>query len=147
MIQSALAGALGAFAFAILIRVPRKELVLSALAGLVAAGVFTFTGLLGEGEVSQVFLATVATSALSEGFARWRRVPATVYVMPGLIPLVPGLLAYHTMYDLVQGQFALGAATGVETLFWAAAIGVGSALVLTIVRMLAPPRSGRSKSG
>lgn len=147
MIHAALAGALGALAFAVLIRVPRGELALSALAGLVAASVFTLAGLLGEGEVSQVFFAAVATSALSEAFARWRRVPATVFVMPGLIPLVPGLLAYHTMYDLVRGQFAMGAATGVETLFWAAAIGVGSALVLTLVRMVAPPQSGRSKGG
>ncbi|MDA8346133.1 MAG: threonine/serine exporter family protein [Thermaerobacter sp.] len=145
--SAALAGAAGALAFAVLIRVPKTELPLSALTGLVSGGVFAGAAVLGLGQVSQVFLAAVATAALSEGLARWRRVPATVYVMPGLIPLVPGLLAYRTMYDLVQGQFVQGAATGLETLFWAGAIGVGIALVLTLLRMVSPPPSGRSRSG
>jgi uncharacterized membrane protein YjjB (DUF3815 family) len=145
ILLSAIAGALGAISFAVLIRVPRGELLLSGLTGLASGGVFALTGLGHLGQVTQVFLAAVATAALSEALARWRRVPATVYVMPGLIPLVPGLLAYHTMYDLVQGQFVLGAAAAVETLFWAGAIGIGIALVLTLLRMVSPPSSGRSK--
>ncbi len=143
MIASAVAGALGALAFAILIRVPRRELWLSALAGLVAGGVFTLVGILGGTELAQVFVAAIATTAVSEALARWRRAPATVYAMPGLIPLVPGLLAYHTMYDLVQGHFLQGATTAVMTFSWAAAIGVGGALVLTLVRIVAPSSPGR----
>lgn len=145
ILLSAAASGIGALAFAVLIRVPPRELVYSGLAGLVAGGVFAGAGALGLGEVSCVFFGALATAALSEGLARLRRAPATVYLMPGLIPLVPGLLAYHTMYDMVRGQFVAGAATGLETLFWAGAIGVGIALVITLLRMMTPPPSGRSK--
>ncbi len=141
MLASALAGAMGAFAFAVLIRVPRHDLFLAALAGLLSGFVYAAAGAIGLHDIAQVLLAALAAGGLSEILARLRRAPATVYLMPGLIPLVPGLLAYHAMYALLRGDYVMGAALGVETVYWAAAIGVGIALVLTVSRTVAPPRA------
>jgi len=145
LMLAALAGALGAVAFAVLIRVPRRQLLFAALAGLVSAGIYALCGQLRFGEIAQVFLASVAVAALSELLARLRRTPAIVFLMPGLIPLVPGLLAYDAMYDLVRGNFVHGAGVAAETLFWAAAIGVGIALVLTLSQMFAGQATGRPR--
>ncbi len=145
MLLSALAGAMGAFAFAVLIRVPRRELFFAGLAGLLSGFVYAAAGAIGLHAIAQVLLAAVAAGGLSEILARVRRTPATVYLMPGLIPLVPGLLAYHAMYALLRGDYVSGAALGVETLYWAAAIGVGIALVLTISRSFAPPSAAAGK--
>ena len=35
-------------------------------------------------------------------FGRWLHVPAPVLVMPGVIPLIPGALAFRTMIDLLN---------------------------------------------
>jgi len=134
MIVAAVAGAMSAFAFAVLIRVPRRDLLLGALCGLVSGLVYSLAGSFGPHAILQVLVAAVAAGALSEILARLRRTPATVYLMPGLIPLVPGLLAYHAMYALLQGDYVTGAAVALETIYWAAAIGVGVALVLTLAR-------------
>ncbi len=140
MLLSAIAGLMGAFAFAVLIRVPRRDLAFAALAGLVSGFVYAAAGGIGLHSIAQVLLAAVAAGTLSEILARVRRAPATVFLMPGLIPLVPGLLAYHAMYALLRGEYLTGAALAVETLYWAAAIGVGIALVLTVSRSFAARR-------
>ncbi len=145
MLLSALSGAMGAFAFAVLIRVPRRDLFFAGLAGLLSGFVYAAAGAVGLHAIAQVLLAAVAAGGLSEILARVRRAPATVYLMPGLIPLVPGLLAYRAMYALLRGDYVSGAAIGVETLYWAAAIGVGIALVLTVSRSLAPPAASAGK--
>jgi len=148
MLLSALAGAMGAFAFAVLIRVPRRDLFFAALGGLLSGFVYAAAGALGLHTIAQVLLAAVAAGALSEVLARVRRAPATVYLMPGLIPLVPGLLAYHAMYALLRGDYVSGAAIAVETIYWAAAIGVGIALVLTVSRSFqsSPPSAGKPRA-
>lgn len=135
MIPALLSGAIGAFAFALLIRAPMREAPFGGIAGAVAAGAFWLARYHGASPTASVFVAAIAVSAASEIFARVRRAPASVFLTPGLIPLVPGLLAYHTMYALVRGQNLLGAEQGVQTLLWAGAVGVGIALVVTLVRM------------
>ncbi len=144
MLVSSIAGAMSAFAFAVLIRVPRRDLLFAALAGFLSGFVYGAAGALGA--ITQVLLAAVAAGVLSEILARVRRAPATVYLMPGLIPLVPGLLAYHAMYALLRGDYVSGAALSVETIYWAAAIGVGIALVLTISRNFALPPASAGKA-
>lgn len=146
MLFSALAGGIGAFAFAVLIRVPRRDLIFAALAGLLSGFVYAAAGSLGLHTIAQVLLAAMAAGGLSEILARLRRAPATVYLMPGLIPLVPGLLAYHAMYALLRGDYVSGAALSVATVYWAAAIGVGIALVLTVSRSFASPKEVAGKA-
>lgn len=135
MIPALLAGAIGAFAFALLIHAPMREAPFGGIAGAVAAGVFWLAGYYGASPTAAVFIAAIAVALASEIFARTRRAPASVFLTPGLIPLVPGLLAYHTMYALVSGQNLTGAEQGMQTLLWAGAVGVGIALVVTLVRM------------
>ena len=148
MLFSALSGAIGAFAFAVLIRVPRRDLPFAFLAGMLSGFVYAAAGAIGLHTIAQVLLAALAAGALSEILARIRRAPATVYLMPGLIPLVPGLLAYHAMYALLREHYVTGAALAVETVYWAAAIGVGIALVLTVSRTFGPsqPAAGKPPS-
>ena len=81
------------------------------------------------GPIGCNFLATVAVALLAEIFARMFKAPATVFLITGIIPLVPGGGLYYTMDALIDGNMALFAEKGIEAAGIAGAIAAGSSLV------------------
>ena len=51
------------------------------------------------------FLAATLISLLSEILARKMKYPAIIFVIPGILPLIPGLGLYNTMLYLVKGNY------------------------------------------
>ena len=88
------------------------------------------------GPIGCNFLATVAVALLAEIFARMFKAPATVFLITGIIPLVPGGGLYYTMDALIDGNMALFAEKGIEAAGIAGAIAAGSSLVSSMVRIL-----------
>ena len=62
---------------------------------------------------------------LGEVFARYTKKPATLYVNPGIISLVPGAGMYYTMLALIENDYTTAIDKGAETFFIAAAIAMG----------------------
>ncbi len=62
--------------------------------------------------------------------------PATVFMLPGLLPLVPGGGMFYTMRHAVQGSMKLSASTGFETLTAAGAIAFGIALASSLQKIV-----------
>ena len=88
-------------------------------------------------------LATIVTATLAEIFARVLKTPATVLLIIGIIPLVPGGGIYYTMEALVNGDMAMFARFGLETVASAGAIAVGSSLVSAVTRILMAQKNAR----
>ncbi len=88
------------------------------------------------GPIGCNFLATVAVALLAEIFARMFKAPATVFLITGIIPLVPGGGLYSTLDALIDGNMALFAEKGIEAAGIAGAIAAGSSLVSSMVRIL-----------
>ncbi len=112
--------------FAVLFRAPRATLPVSAAIAGLGWVVFRLMG----GSLPAYFVATLMMALLGEIAARvWKR-PATLYIHPAVIPLVPGGGLYQTMLYLVEGDTQLGLAEGSRTLLaigmMALAIGVAS---------------------
>ena len=95
------------------------------------------------GGISQLVLATIVTATLAEIFARVLKTPATVLLIIGIIPLVPGGGIYYTMEALVNGDMAMFARFGLETVASAGAIAVGSSLVSAVTRIFMAQKSAR----
>ena len=87
-------------------------------------------------EAARYFVATIAVSALAEILARLLKAPATIFLVIGIIPLVPGGGLYYTMSHLLDGELALFTQTGLNTIAAAGAIAVGVSLVSSIARMI-----------
>lgn len=83
----------------------------------------------GFSEVARCFVATIAVAILAEIFARIFKCPATVFLVIGIIPLVPGGGIYYTMENLVNGNIAMFAQKGLQTAEDAGAIAVGCSLI------------------
>ena len=88
-------------------------------------------------------ISTIVTATLAEIFARVLKTPATVLLIIGIIPLVPGGGIYYTMEALVNGDMAMFARFGLETVASAGAIAVGSSLVSAVTRILMAQKSAR----
>lgn len=125
----------GCMAFCFIFELRRWYLILTA--SLISAVSWVAYVLLnGMSEVTRCFLATIAVALLSELFARLYKVPATVFMIIGIIPLVPGGGIYYTMEALVNENMTLFVEKGLETVEYASAIAVGCSLVSSSMRIL-----------
>ena len=86
--------------------------------------------------IARYLMATITVSVLSEIYARVEKAPATVFLLPGIIPLVPGSGLYYAMNYLINGDYPLFAQTLLETAAYAGSIAVGASFVTAIVRMI-----------
>lgn len=97
----------GVVAVAILFQVPKKYLV---LAGVTGAGGWLMELIMEEvlhGSIFASFWAALLVAILSQIFARVSKAPVTLYLVTGILPLVPGVGMYRTVYYLLQSNHEL----------------------------------------
>lgn len=120
--------------FGILFQTPKKSLWLIGLTGVVSWAGFLAT----HSVVNNLFIPTFVGASLvgisGEVFARIIKMPVTVFVIPGIIPLVPGTYAYDTMLHMIKGNYIDGIKTGIDTLMIAGAIAFAIAIVGTMAK-------------
>jgi uncharacterized membrane protein YjjP (DUF1212 family) len=122
--------------------VPRKHWATASFAG--ACGFWLYEcGLLilGYSAPFSGFLGAGLVALLAEICSRAGKDAATLFIIPGIIPLVPGTGMYATMLYLLQNDFANAAETGVRTLLVAGCIAVGLITVASLTRMAVAARS------
>ena len=116
--------------YCFLMNVPAKKIVPAG--GMLSWGLY----LLLKDRVESVFylLVLVGTFAASysEIAAKLAKTPATVFLLPALIPLVPGGSAYYAMLALVQSQFAIMRQYALVTAQWAMGLSAGICVVAVI---------------
>ena len=117
------------FCFIFQVRKPLFIFLCSAI-GAVSWGVYLLSEPLGSDAV-RCFVATIVVSAL----ARLLKAPATIFLVIGIIPLVPGGGLYYTMDYLLDKNFPMFSQVGLQTASTAAAIAVGASMVTSMVRM------------
>ena len=79
-------------------------------------------------------LAATLISLLSEILARKMKFPAIIFVIPGILPLIPGLGLYNTMLSLVEGSYSNAISIGTDALFVSASIAMGVLLITSLVK-------------
>jgi len=124
----------GTAASAVLFNVPRQALLWSAVAGLMGWAMQTQARLLDMPPAAGALLGAVTVSLAGEGLARARRMPALVFVVPGILPLVPGTRAYQAMLALLKQDHALAGAEGAQALVAAGGIAVGLLMGTALTR-------------
>ena len=71
---------------------------------------------------------------ISEILARKLKYPAILFVIPGIIPLVPGLGMYNTMLYLIQNDYNNAIAKGADVLFVGGAISLGVLIITSLAK-------------
>lgn len=128
-VQFLLAGA-STLAFSILFACPRRTLPACALGGAVGWAVYQVAMLYNLGAPLASLLAALPITLLARLFSVTLKAPATVFLLTGIFPLVPGAGIYYTAYYFILGENTLAANKGIETFKVAVALAVGIALML-----------------
>jgi len=131
--------------FGVLFNVPSENLFAIWIGGAIAAlAKFTILFLSARSPVIQSsFFAALAVGIFSIPIAAWRREPPMVFAIPSVIPLVPGVFAYHTMLGLIKLTGNVGndyslvlsktVHDGVTTLFIIMSIAIGVAIPMHVM--------------
>ncbi len=86
--------------------------------------------------VMSIFIGAVVVGIYSESAARLLKSPATIFSIPGIFPIVPGIAAYETIQFLVTGNLDAAGGKMLETLTGAGAIAFGIMLVTAMFRII-----------
>ena len=99
-----------------------------------------------EVEVSLDELARLLDTAGGEVFARIEKTPTTTFLVPSIIPLIPGGSLYYTMNFALNKQWAAFSHRGFYTLQLALSLAVGIIAVTTLTRLLTLARKKLAKA-
>ncbi|MGB8955450.1 MAG: threonine/serine exporter family protein [Tumebacillaceae bacterium] len=121
--------------YAVLYHTPKKALVAVGLVGVGAWITQSVITAYGFRPVGSAFFGGLFVAAASEALARRMRMPVIVFVVGGIVPLLPGSSAWATMREFVTGHYNEGVSRGTETFLIAAALSAGLVLAGTIVRL------------
>ncbi|WP_425059743.1 hypothetical protein SCACP_03470 [Sporomusa carbonis] len=122
-------------AVGVLYRIPRSLLLYVSAIGLVGWTVMFTVASSGISTIMANFLGSMAVGLLAELLARFLKKPATIFIVPGFIPLVPGREAYTTMRYMVESHFNDGVAMGMQTALTGGAIAFGIFVSSTLYRL------------
>lgn len=133
MIAEIVAAAIGTVAFALLFAVPKEHYINCGLIGGAGYGLYyVLVHFAGSSAAVATFFATVLVIVLSRVAAVWKRCPATVFLIAGIFPLVPGAGVYWTTYYVVTGQAQQAADSGFAAVKAAVAIVLGIVVVFEL---------------
>ncbi len=141
MTVQVLSAAVGSLAFGMLFNLWGKKLLSVTLGGALGWALFLLFARLGMSEALAYFLVALLISLYAEAMARLQKAPATVFVSPSLIPLVPGSSLYYTMAYAFGGDSAKFAEKAVATLILASALAVGVMVAAVLARLLFKPHT------
>jgi len=126
---------LGTLAFSIIFNVEKKELFLCGAAG--AIGWFFYLIVSKNNTiVFASFISTLVITFISRILANIRKTPITVFLISGIIPLVPGAGIYYTMLNILTSNNSLASYKGIETMKISGVIAVGIIIVLSLPKWL-----------
>ena len=108
----------------------RKRLIpIASLGSVLCWGIYLLGAHYYSGEFVPCFLASAVAALYAEILARIKKAPATLFLITGVLPVIPGSKLYYTMSNVVYKDWLLTKKYGMLTLESAMAIAVGISLI------------------
>lgn len=127
---------LGSFGFSVLYNHRSNKLIIATLGGLFSWLVYLLLEPLFPSESIRYLISSSAITIYAEIFARVLRTPTTSFLVPSIIPLVPGRALYYTMNYALHSQWPECVESAMYTMQLALFIAVGIIAVTTSIRIL-----------
>lgn len=126
--------------FSILFNAPKDCIVKSSICGTFGWIVKLNLTDLFSSNVGGTFFGAATVGVIGEILAKKYKKPATVFIIPGIIPLVPGAGMYYTMLNFINNDFSKTIEVGSDAIFTAISIAiaviVASSLSKAIIKLL-----------
>jgi uncharacterized membrane protein YjjP (DUF1212 family) len=122
--------------FCLQLNAPRRHILLASVIGGVGMVVLIGGPRLGYGSLLTVLIGTCIIAILSEIASRAGRDATIVFIIPGIIPFVPGLGLFEATSAILANDAALGMEKGASTLLYAGSIAISLIVVATGARLI-----------
>lgn len=122
--------------FAIFFNAPKKSLIVTGFIGAIAWESYLVFNIYLNNPLVGAFIGSFTVGILGEFFAIKEKMPATIFIAPGIITLVPGAGIYNTMLSLVNEDYSDFLEKGKMTFFIAASIAFGIVLAGSIAKTI-----------
>ncbi|KAB7670649.1 threonine/serine exporter family protein [Bacillus sp. B1-b2] len=93
------------FGFGIIFHIPRKMLIQCGFIGMLGWLAYWLIVYFHMDEVLATLVGAFLVALISQIFARWYKTPVIVFSVAGIIPLVPGGMAYNAMRNFVENDY------------------------------------------
>ena len=124
----------GTVAFAVLFNVPKRFYLCCGCTGTAGWLMYHMVSGYGGSSATASFCGTLVVVLLSRILTVVMKCPITIFLVSGIIPLVPGAGIYYTVYYMVNNEFVEATRRGMES------AKVAFAIVLAIVFVVSLPR-------
>lgn len=122
--------------FCVIFHVPTRHMPVAAGIGGIGWVIYQLCVFYDVSVVISCFLASCAVGLLSDLASRTLKDASTIFIIPGILCLVPGSGMYNTMAAMVEGDLKAAASTGSSTLMMAGAIALGLLTVGAVLRII-----------
>ncbi|WP_318505890.1 threonine/serine exporter family protein [Bacillus sp. T3] len=112
-------------AFGILFNVPKNTLIKCGLVGMLGWLIYILLANNGVNIVMATLVASFFVAVISQVFARRFRSPVIIFSVSGIIPLVPGGMAYDAMRHFVENDYSSAINLAAKSTMLSGAIAMG----------------------
>lgn len=147
MIIQVIAACLAIAAFGVVIEAPRRYLVFCGMIGGIGWAVYLLCEG-SQGTIMATFYSALVIAVLSHIWARIFKAPVTVFLISGILVLVPGANLYRTVYEVFLGSTAMASHYLMLTVQMAGMIALAIFVVDSFFNLIREvPRIHRKKNG
>ncbi|MCF8567263.1 threonine/serine exporter family protein [Alicyclobacillus tolerans] len=125
MLQQLIVSFLASACFGILFSIPKRFLLPSGVVGMMGWGLYSWLSAMGMTMIPATLLAAFLVTSFSLLFARLYKAPVTIFSASGIVPLVPGGLAYDAMRYFVENDYNLAVQFSAKAFMISGAIAMG----------------------
>jgi uncharacterized membrane protein YjjB (DUF3815 family) len=129
---NALISLISTLGFAVLFNIPRRHLLTASINGALGWVMYSLVLMSGGSVIPASFAGAVTVGLMGELLANLFRKPATIFIIPGIIPFVPGYGIYYTMISILEKNFEAAVSKGSDSFFIAVAIASGLIVSSTV---------------
>lgn len=127
---------LATVAFSIMFNTPKKELLYCGIAGAIGWFFYSLCIKIGLSSTFSNFWGTIFIAYFSRLFAIIRKNPISVFLISGIITLVPGAGIYNTVLHIIMSDNKMASFYGIETVKIACAIAFGIIVILSLPQFM-----------
>lgn len=111
--------------FAVVFNAPRRALWQCGTIGMLGWIVYFLIAQRGIDQVGATVVAAILVGVLSQICARVYKIPVIIFNVAGIIPLVPGGIAYNAMRSFVEDDYSSGIQLSAKVMLLSGAIAIG----------------------
>lgn len=125
VVEQLITSFIAAAGFSIIFNAPKNVLIQCGMVGMLGWFIYTIMTINRIDAVVATIAASVLVAILSQIFAKWYRTPIIIFNVSGIIPLVPGGLAYDAMRHFVQNNYDMAIQLAARAIMISGAIALG----------------------